>query len=82
MLGLTVCGIWSVIIIFAACEIGERGIALFEKMENEINQFEWYLFPLRIQRMLPTILIVAQEQAIINCFGSIACTRQCFKEVC
>lgn len=81
LLELVVCGVWSVIMVFVACEIGVRVGELFEKLEGEVNQFDWYRFPLKIQQMLPTVLIVAQEPVIVKCFGSIACTRQSFKKV-
>ena len=69
------------VLVFVACEIGERGSEKITEIEDEINKFDWYLFPMPIQQMLPTILISIQKPAIIECFGSISCTREQFKMV-
>lgn len=46
-----------------------------------INQFDWYLMPADIQRMLPIIVNFAQQPVYIVCFGSAACDRDTFKYV-
>lgn len=66
---------------FASCELGERSVAVFGKIEDEINQFNWYRFPQKVQHMLPTVMIVVQESAAVEFFGSISCDRECFKKV-
>lgn len=81
ILKLIVSAVWSVSMVFFCCEFGERAAAKFSKMDDEINQFEWYRYPIKIQRMIPTILISVQEPAVVKFFGSIACTRECFKKV-
>lgn len=63
------------------CEIGERmSNAVFE-IEDEIAQFDWYSFPLEIQKILPIIIVNVQKPINIDCFGSISATRDTFKEV-
>lgn len=67
--------------LFVSCEIGQRGSDLFIEIEDEIIQFEWHSFPSKIKPMLPTIIIIAQQPVEIECFGSISCNRDVFKQV-
>lgn len=64
--------LYSFGIVFAACE----------EFEDEIQEFDWYLFPYKLQRMLLTILMVAQQPIDLICFGNISILRNCFKKVC
>lgn len=74
-------GILRVIVVFIACELGRRMIDVFDGIELTIEQFDWYLFPIKMQRMLPAIIAVAQRSVSMQCFGSIICTRDVFKNV-
>lgn len=67
--------------IFLVCELCQRASDEFEKICDTICVFDWYLFPDKLTHLLPTILIVAQEEVGIDCFGSIKCTRDSFKRV-
>lgn len=69
-------------ILFLACELSQRLVNAFTEIDRMIEQFDWYLFPLNIQRMLPIIIVVAQEPVNLECFGSISCNRAVFKKVC
>lgn len=60
-------------VIFVACELGQRVNLAFDECSQIINQFEWYLFPDEIQRMLPLILNLTRQPIEIKCFGSTAC---------
>lgn len=71
----------SYAMIFVLCEFGQRVNAVFEEMCIVFDQMRWYLFPIGIQKLLPTVLVVAQEPIGLNMFGSIACNRRTFKEV-
>lgn len=68
-------------IIFLTCELSQRGSDIFVEINDEANTLDWYMFPDKIQRMLPTILIVTQQPVEFECFGSISCNRGSFKEV-
>lgn len=46
-----------------------------------IDALDWYIFPIEMQKMLPTILIEAQQLVALECFGSILCSREVFKQV-
>lgn len=75
------CAFGAVFFIFAGCELGERNAGQFDRIYNELIQFDWYRFSIKIQRMLPIIAIYAQEPVVIEFFGSAACTRECFRKV-
>lgn len=68
-------------ILFVSCELGQRITIAFDGCSNMINQFEWYLFPANVQRMLPIIMNFTQQPIVVKCFGSAACDRETFKYV-
>ena len=53
----------------------------FDDINDLINQFDWYSFPLKMQQMLPFILANAQQPVGFECFGSFACNRELFRKV-
>ena len=67
--------------IFVGCEFAQRGCNGLNKINDVIDQFDWYLFPHKINRILPMIIIIAQQKIAIKCFGSISCDRDTFKKV-
>lgn len=72
---------WSFALIFIYCEFGERVSTGFSELNDAINQFNWYTFPIEIQRDLPIVMIFAQEPVVVSGFGNIACVRLTFKSV-
>ena len=68
-------------VMFIACELGQRITLAFYECSDLIDQLEWYLFPNKIQRMLPIIMSFAQQSVEMKCFGSAACNRETFKYV-
>lgn len=74
-------GLWVTVVVFLACEIGQRFTNSLEDTGDVINELDLYDFPHEIQRMLPIIIKNAQKPVLIKCFGSIACTRDQFKKV-
>lgn len=75
------CGFWAIGMVLFSCEIGQRYSNAYEEIDNVVNQFDWYLFPLKIQRILPTIMMDTQQLYEIMCFGSTNCSRETFKRV-
>lgn len=73
---------WSFAFTFTFCEFGQRVNNAFSEIDDAVGQFEWYSFPIENQRMLPTIIIIAQKPVVIECFGEIQCLRCVFKKVC
>lgn len=68
-------------LVFIACELCERVSDAFNQIDEVIDQLDWYKYPPDIKRMLPVIMINAQESIVIECFGSISCSRMVFKQV-
>lgn len=73
--------IYAFVIVFITCELGQRVNLAFVECNDMIDQFGWYRFPLKIQRMLPMIMDFSQQPVEIKCFGSTACSRETFKYV-
>lgn len=63
-------------------EIGQIFGDRFEEIDDKINELDWYLLPMKIQRMLPTFMINTQQSTLITCFGSLTCSRETLKMVC
>lgn len=74
-------GIFGIALVFIACEIGQRLTDEFDEIKLTIDKFKWYLLPIEIKRMLPMIKANAQEPVPLECFGSIVCIREVFKNV-
>lgn len=66
---------------FCDCEFGQRLSNAFEEIDNEIETFDWYLFPYELKQMLPIILLMTQKPVEFECFGSISISRKYFKKV-
>lgn len=81
LLILIIYGFYSFGVVFAVCEWGQSVTNAFEEITDEIETFDWYLFPLELQRMLPMILMVAQQSVEFECFGSISIRREYFRKV-
>lgn len=52
----------------------------FNEINDFMDQFHWYRFPIEIKRILPITRIVAQQPAELGCFGSFSCCRDTFKK--
>lgn len=68
-------------VLFIACELGQRISLAFVECSQMIDQFKWYAFPAKVQRMLPMILKFNQQPFEIKCFGNMKCNRDTFKYV-
>lgn len=66
---------------FGICEFGQLMSNGFNRIDDEIKTFNWYLFPHQIQQMLLTILMDTQRSVEFKCFGSISATREYSKKV-
>lgn len=67
---------------FISCELGQRTNNGYCDIDAIMGQFDWYLYPNEIQRILPAIIANSQQPVYIKCFGSISCSRETFKKVC
>lgn len=77
----TLNGAAGLILVFIACELGQRITDAFDGIDCTIDQLDWYLFPIEIKRVLPIIIVSAQQPVSVGCFGSIICIRVVFKNV-
>lgn len=68
-------------LVFLYCEMGQQIAVHFDKVDETILEMDWYLFPIKTQRMLPTILMVTQEPVQLQGFGNVPATRATFKGV-
>lgn len=78
---LIINGIFGLTTVLIACELGQRMNGAFEEVSITIEQFDWFLFPTKTQRMLPMIIGDAQQPVSFECFGSIKCSREVFESV-
>lgn len=72
---------WSFGQIFLFCNFAENVTSQFAELNDTFYQCDWYVFSPKVQRMLPTIMINAQQPVIVRGFGNILCTREVFKNV-
>lgn len=74
-------GALGLTLVFIACDLGQRTSDAFAGIDITIGQFDWYLFPIKIKRILPMIIANAQQPVLLECFGGITCTREVFRKV-
>lgn len=71
----------KIVMVFFSCEIGQRFSDAYKEIDDKIDEFNWYLMLMKIQRILPIIMINTQQPIFIECFGSSTCSRETFKKV-
>lgn len=67
--------------VFVACELGQRISNASIEINDVFDQFNWYLFPVEIQRILPTAILYVQQPIEVKFFGSSSCSREQAKRV-
>lgn len=72
---------WSFVQIFYLCDFGESVSGRYASISENIYQSNWYLFPFDVQRLLPIIMISAQQPIILRGLGNVLYTREAFKNV-
>lgn len=63
------------------CELAGGASNRFDAINNLIDQFDWYLFPLQMKKLLPTIMMNSQQIFGFKYFGSFLCNRETFRRV-
>lgn len=71
----------ALVSVFITSEITERISSEFDEINDMISEFDWYLFPLKMQKMLPLIMMSAQQTVEFEIFGSFYWNRVAFKKV-
>ena len=74
-------GVGAVGLVFFQCEVGQRFTNPMDGINDNINQIDWYLFPIGIQRILPLIMMNTQKPNDIECFSIVSVSREQFKKV-
>lgn len=72
---------YALTVVLLVCELCQRATNAFNKINDTVDGFEWYLFPIEIQKILPTIMVVTQKIVGQECFGSMLNLRETFKKV-
>ena len=68
-------------LLFVAFELAGKISIEFENINDLIDEFDWHLFPMEIQRRLPMIIANVQQPVGFRCFGSFLSNRDTFKKV-
>lgn len=63
------------------CEFGENVTHSFSEIDYTISEFNWYLFPSDVQKILPTLMAFVQKPVEFPVFGSVKSSRESFKNV-
>lgn len=74
-------GLLTLCLVFSVCEIGQHFTNSFAEIISEIKQWNWYLFPIEIQSILPMIMVNTQEPSTIGYNIIFTCSRHQFKQV-
>lgn len=74
-------GFFGFALIYVVCELSQRISNAFSDICDAIDTYDWYLYPLELQRMLPLIILPIQKPVVIRCFGCVQCSRRAFKNV-
>lgn len=74
-------GFWAFAFVVFFCEFGHRVFNAFDDLNIAIDQFDWFLFPIEIQKMLPLVMSGCQKPCCIKGFGDFLCIRDTSKKV-
>lgn len=72
---------WSFACIFFLCEFGQKLKNEFDELNNTVYNFDWYSFPIEMQRILPIFLNISQDSVALRGFGNVEYERLAFKSV-
>lgn len=75
-------GVYSFAPIFLFCEVGEQLRSRSDLVCDTICKLNWYSFPHKVQRMMPIIIVTAQNPQVLTADGDAVCSRDRFKKVC
>lgn len=66
---------------FIVCEITQNVCDAINSFDVDISQLDWYLYSVKMKKMLPMIINMAQKPVDFKWFGSLASDRDTFKKV-
>lgn len=73
--------LWTFATIFLYCEFGDNVSSRFSEINDAVYTCDWHLFKFECQKILPIVLVAAQERVVIKGFGNIGFTRDKFQKV-
>lgn len=73
--------VWGFVLIFIFCDLCEKLSTAFDDIWDVTGQLEWYLYPSEMKRSLLFIIMNAQQEIVVECYGSISCGLETFKNV-
>lgn len=73
---------WLSFVSFIPCDLGHRMSSNLWEINDSMDQYDWYLYPEEILKMLPMILMGVQKPVEVEGFGSFKCNRESFQKVC
>lgn len=59
----------------------QRSSDAIAEIDQVTIQLDWYLFPIELQRVLPTVMQSTQKPVVMKCFGNILYSRKQFRKV-
>lgn len=68
-------------LVLVSCEAGQRFSDAFGKFSMDMVELNWYLLPMEIQRIFPTVVQLSQQEFVVQFFGDTSCSREQFKRV-
>lgn len=68
-------------LVFIPCELDDRLCSEFDDINDIIDELDWHLFPLKMKKLLPMIMMNSQQPVGFKCFGSYLCNRETYKKV-
>lgn len=61
--------------------MGQQVTDEFDRYNDELGHYNWYLLPYKFQKMIVVLTINAQKPTIIRGYGNMRCVRYEFKDV-
>lgn len=74
-------GFYAFGLLFVICELCERVTQGFNEINDQLQEYNYLLFPKEIHRLMPIMVIFVQQPVDFKFFGSISCSRDSFKQV-
>lgn len=66
---------------FFFCYFGEQFTNAFSQLNEAIYKCDWFLLPLKMQKMFPLIIMNTRRPVYLEGFGNVRCTLETFKKV-
>lgn len=81
LIELIYAGFRCLLFLFFTFEFGQQLRNAFGEIDHVFDQFNWYLFPIEVKRILPTVILYVQQPVQLKFFGSYSCNREHSKRV-